>query len=56
MRLGRIEFTIGCDVTKEFKKAVAEVTERKPLTKEVDGEKVTTGLEWAEECFVPDAI
>jgi hypothetical protein len=24
-RFGRIEFAIGCDVTKEFKKAVAEV-------------------------------
>lgn len=55
-RFGRIEFAIGCDVTKEFKKAVAEVEEWKPLVKEVDGEKVVTGKEWAEVCFVPDAI
>jgi hypothetical protein len=55
-RFGRIEFAIGCDVTKEFKKAVAEVKQWKPLTKEVDGEMVTTGKEWAEICFVPAAI
>jgi len=53
---GRIEFAIGADVTKEFKKAVAEVEAWKPLMKEVDGEMVTTGKEWAEVCFVPAAI
>jgi hypothetical protein len=55
-RFGRIEFAIGADVTKEFKKAVAEAQAWKPLMKEVDGEMVTTGKEWAEVCFVPAAI
>jgi hypothetical protein len=55
-RFARIEFAIGADVTKEFKKAVDEVETWKPLMKEVNGETVTTGKEWAEVCFVPDAI
>jgi hypothetical protein len=57
-RFGRIEFAIGCDVTKEFKKAVAEVEESewKPVMKEVKGEMRKTAQEWAEVCFVPDAI
>ena len=57
-RFGRIEFAIGVDVTKEFKKAVAEVEESewKPLRKEVKGEMRETGAEWAEVCFVPNAI
>ena len=57
-RFGRIEFAIGVDVTKEFKKAVAEVEESdwKPLRKEVKGEMRKTGAEWAEVCFVPNAI
>jgi hypothetical protein len=57
-RFGRIEFAIGADVTKEFKKAVAEVEESdwKPLRKEVKGEMRKTGAEWAEVCFVPNAI
>lgn len=57
-RFGRIEFAIGVDVTKEFKKAVAEVEESewKPLLKEIKGEMRKTGAEWAEVCFVPNAI
>jgi hypothetical protein len=57
-RFGRIEFAIGVDVTKEFKKAVAEVEESewKPLLKENQGEMRKTGAEWAEVCFVPNAI
>lgn len=55
-RFGRIEFAIGCAVTKEFKKAVAEVEEWKPVMKELQGEMKETGTEWAEVCFVPDAI
>jgi hypothetical protein len=57
-RFGRIEFAIGVDVTKEFKKAVAEVeqSEWKPLRKEIKGEMRETGAEWAEVCFVPNAI
>ncbi len=57
-RFGRIEFAIGADVTKEFKKAVAEVEESgwKPFRKEIKGERRETGAEWAEVCFVPNAI
>ena len=57
-RFGRIEFAIGVDVTKEFKKAVAEVEESewKPFWKQIKGEKRKTGAEWAEVCFVPNAI
>jgi len=56
-RFGRIEFAIGADVTKEFKKAVTEVegSEWKPLWKEINGEKRKTTAEWAEVCFVPNA-
>jgi hypothetical protein len=57
-RFGRIEFAVGVDVTKEFKKAVAEVEESewKPFWKEVKGERRKTRAEWAEVCFVPNAI
>jgi hypothetical protein len=55
-RFGRIEFAVGADVTKEFKKAVAEAEEWKPVMKEVKGEMKKTGKEWAEICFVPNAI
>jgi len=55
-RFGRIEFAIGADVTKEFKKAVAGAEDWKPVMKEVKGELRKTGKEWAEVCFVPNAI
>jgi hypothetical protein len=57
-RFGRIEFAIGADVTKEFKKAVADVEESawKPVMKEVPGGMSKTGKEWADVCFVPAAI
>jgi len=57
-RFGRIEFAIGCDVTREFKKAVAAVAagDWHPLYKTVNGKKEKTGTEWAEVCFVPNAI
>jgi len=57
-RFGVIEFAIGCDVTKEFKKAVAEVEESEwePIYKVVRGKKEPTGVEWAEVCFVPNAV
>jgi hypothetical protein len=53
-----IEFAIGCNVTKEFKKAVREVEESewKPLYKEINGIRVKTKTEWAEVCFVPNVI
>ena len=55
-RFGTIEFAIGADVTKEFKKAVAKVEDWKPVMKEVKGELRKTGKEWAEVCFVPNAM
>jgi hypothetical protein len=57
-RFGRIEFAVGCDVTAEFKKAVAELAESQwqALTKEVKGREIDTGKQWAEVCFVPNAI
>jgi len=55
-RFGRIEFAIGCDVTKEFKRAVAEAEEWEPVMKEVNGEMKKTGKEWAEVCFIPSEI
>lgn len=57
-RFGRIEFAIGCDVIKAFRKAVAEVSEKDwmPFCREVNGEMRETGRQWAEVCFVPAAI
>lgn len=57
-RFGRIEFAISCDVTREFKAAVEDVAEEDwhPVYKEVDGVRVKTNREWAEVCFVPNAI
>lgn len=57
-RFGRIEFAISCDVSREFKAAVADVDEEDwhPVYKQVDGAGVRTGRQWAEVCFVPEAI
>lgn len=57
-RFGRIEFAIGCDVTQEFRKAVAEIPDGqwKPLCPRINGKAVETGRQWAEVCFVPNAI
>jgi len=57
-RFGRIEFAISCDVTEEFKRAVGEVaqSEWRPIYREENGERVETGREWAEVCFVPNKI
>jgi hypothetical protein len=57
-RFGRIEFAISCDVGPEFKKAVGEVedSEWKVLSKEKKGKEVETKRQWAEVCFVPNAI
>jgi hypothetical protein len=57
-RFGKIEFAIGCDVTQEFRKAVAEVSEEQwtPLYREVNGKLQETGRQWAEVCFVPNKI
>ena len=56
---GRIEFTVGCDVSPEFKKAVGEVGEQewKGLQKRDRwGGLTKTTRQWAEVCFVPDGI
>jgi hypothetical protein len=55
-RFGRIAFAIGTDVTKAFKEAAAEVeeTDWRPLLKEIHGQMVDTGQEWAEVCYVPN--
>jgi hypothetical protein len=57
-RFGRIEFAISCDVTREFKEAVAEVPESewRPIYREPHGQRVKTGQEWAEVCFVPNQM
>jgi hypothetical protein len=57
-RFGRIEFAIGCDVTPAFKQAVSEVPEEDwhRIYKEKDGRVEDTGRQWAEVCFVPNAI
>jgi hypothetical protein len=57
-RFGVIKFAIGCDVTKEFKNAVAAVPEVdwSPLIREVDGMQIDTGQQWAEVCYVPSEI
>jgi hypothetical protein len=57
-RFGRIEFFIACEVNQEFKRAVAQVEQIdwQPLFKTVKGRKVETNTEWAEVCFVPNAI
>ena len=57
-RFGRIEFAISCDVSREFKAAVADVDEDDwhPVYKEVDGTRTETDRQWAEVCFVPNAI
>lgn len=57
-RFGKIEFAIGCDVTQEFRKAVAEVSEEQwtPLYRAVNGKLQETGRQWAEVCFVPNKL
>ncbi|RPJ20455.1 MAG: IS1380 family transposase [Desulfobacteraceae bacterium] len=56
---GRIEFAVGCDVTPEFKKAVLEVGEEDWVVlkrRERSGELKETARQWAEVCYVPNAI
>lgn len=57
-RFGRIEFAISCDVTREFKNAVeaVEKDDWRPVYKQVGGKAIKTKREWAEVCFVPNAI
>lgn len=57
-RFARIEFAVGCPVSKEFKRAVGEVGEQdwQPLFAQKDGVKIATRRQWAEVCFVPNEI
>ncbi len=57
-RFGRIEFAVGCNITREFKQAVADAAEAewKPIYKIINGKRVATNSEWAEVCFLPNAI
>jgi hypothetical protein len=57
-RFGIIDFAVGADVTPEFKKAVAELSEEewKPLCRIVNGKEKYTGQDWAEVCFVPNWV
>jgi hypothetical protein len=58
-RFGRIEFAIGADVTPEFKRAVVTEVGQKdwqPIYREFDGKRIQTNQEWAEVCFIPNAI
>ena len=52
-RFGRIEFAIGADVTKEFKKAVAEAEEWKPVMKEVKGDMRKTARNGPKSALFP---
>ena len=58
-RFGRIEFAVGADMTPEFKKAVLTEVDQKdwrPIYREFDGKRIQTDQEWAEVCFIPNAI
>jgi len=57
-RFGRIEFAIGCDVTPAFKDAVLGVADEDwhPINQEANDRREETGRQWAEVCFVPNAI
>jgi len=52
---GRILFTISADITKEFRQAVAAVTEWTPEYRTVKGQRVRTGREYAEVVYVPNS-
>lgn len=52
---GRILFTISADVTQEFRKAVATVTEWIPEYRLVKGRLERTGREYAEVVYVPNS-
>jgi hypothetical protein len=57
-RFGKIDFAIGADVSREFRKAVEETasSEWKPIYRQVGEKRVKTEQEWAEVCFVPNPI
>jgi len=56
-RFGKIKFAVSCDVTKPFRQAVLCVKEdqwQKVFYTDEDGERIETGQEVAEICFVPE--
>lgn len=57
-RFGKIDFAISVDVGVEFRQAVGEVAEAEwhRLYRQVGNQLVETAQEWAEVCFVPNAI
>jgi hypothetical protein len=57
-RFGRIEFAIGCNVSRSFKEAVEQTPDSQwhPIYKKIAGRKIKTRSEWAEVCFVPDEL
>lgn len=57
-RYGRIGFAIGCDITDAFRLAITvdDAIHWNPICKELNGKQIETGQEWAEICFVPNAI
>ena len=57
-RFGVIEFAVGADVTPEFKKAVADLSEQEwqPLLRKAGGKRRNTGQEWAEVGYVPNWV
>ncbi len=54
-RFGVVEFAVGVDVSPAFKAAVSEVDEAE-WRELAGGEGESTGQEYAEVCFVPDAV
>jgi hypothetical protein len=57
-RFGKIDFAVSADVTVEFRQAVSQVAESswQPLLRQVGERSYETGQQWAEVCFVPNAI
>ena len=57
-RFGRIEFAIGCNVSKSFKTAVEQTpdSEWHTLHKIVNGKRIKSKTQWAEICFVPNEL
>ncbi|MCH9045239.1 MAG: IS1380 family transposase [SAR324 cluster bacterium] len=57
-RFGVIEFAVAAEVTAAFKAAVAELAAKDwhPLPRDVNGERLDTGQQWAEVCYVPNWV
>lgn len=55
---GRIKFAIGSDITDAFREAIDrdKDIEWNKIYKEINGKAKETGKEWAEVCYVPNAI